>query len=336
MFGAFVHGAIVSFGLIFSLNVAYVGSALSAQGLWSSPGAVVGGLRDALTVFLRNVLLPFGEATFLDPMMPESPGIDVWGFWVPGLLSLFFLLVASLGLATLRWRRPPWAIPYALLAAVFLVWQAQVSQVFAAVSVWEDPLPLAGASRATLAQQVQRHLFKMGHESFTRLYSEQQCRARAVRGAEGAPRQVKCEADTPEAKLMPFVVQELCRSRTDDAEAEFAARVGGCSALGQRMKLFQSTPSESDAVFCQCWPAVFDSLQSVAGWMTVVWCGMLLGVLSVLYIAVEPRLSRMSSKEHCEVLCFAAVSIGFLACRVLLFPDKALWAKGLTGLQQEE
>jgi len=332
--GALVHSVIFSLGLVFLLQVANIGVALDAQDHWSSAGTAVGSFRDAVVMLLRNLLLPFAEATFLDPMMPESSGIDVWGFWVPGLLSFFFLSVAWLGLSTIRWRRPSRAVPYALLAAVFLVWQAQVSHTIIEISTWEDLGPSTGPSQLSVTQQVQQYFFKMGHESFTQMYSERSCKV--AQKVDGIPRLMRCSGETLEAKVMPLIVQEFCRAQSDDLEWEFDVRVNACKDQGLRMRVLGSKTQESDAFYCRCWAAVFDKMQSFSKWIMFIWLAMLLGVLSVLYIAAEPKLSRMGSREHSEVLCFAFISMALLACRVAIFPDGLPWAKGMAGMLQEE
>jgi len=325
--GTVVHSVIFSLGLVFLLHVANVGVALSAQGHWSVPGRALSSLRDGLVTLLRNLLLPFAEASFLDPLMPQSAGgIDVWGFWIPGLLSVFFITTASLGLATIRWRRPSRAVPYALLAAVLLVWQAQVAQALMEIATWEDLGPASGRPRLTEAQKIQQYIFKAAHESFTQFYSEQQCRA--ARGTGELPQLMTCAGSAMEAKLMPLVIQELCRPRSSSQTPDFDARVRKCKDRGQRMKLLASSSSDSDTFYCQCWSAMFDVLHTVSQWIVLIWLGLLAGVLSVLYIAAEPKLARMCAREQSEVMCFAVASIAILACKVTIFADGLPWAKG--------
>mmetsp|Transcript_58346 Transcript_58346/g.181229 ORF Transcript_58346/g.181229 Transcript_58346/m.181229 type:complete len:381 (+) Transcript_58346:208-1350(+) len=334
LYGSFVHSVVLTFGLVFLIQVGNISASLSAQGQWFSSGTAMSSLKDALVLLLGNLLAPFGDASFLESSMPESPSVDVWGFWVPGILSVFFLSVASLGLATMRCRRPSRAVPYTFLAAIFVVWQAQVGQALLEMSTWEGVGDATGAASPTAPKQVQEYLFKTAHESFAQSYVEHRCRAAKAR--EGATPLIRCEADTMEAKLVPIIVQEVCRARTDGTKVDFESRVASCRARGQRMRLFPSASQEADNFYCRCWPAVFSALRITARWIMVIWIGLLAGVLSVLYVAAEPKLSRMSSKEHSEVLCFAVASMILLACRVIWLPDGLPWLRSLTGSLQEE
>lgn len=321
--GALVHSLILSLGLVFTLHVAKIHAALSAQGHWSAEGSMTSGLWDAAVVLLKT----FTGASFLDPMIPESTGMDVWGFWVPGLLSLLLLTISLLGLATLRQRRPSRAIPYALLAAALLTYQVQVSQALMEVATWEDLSSLGAA----MPQKVQQYLFKSAHEAFAKTYAEQKCRA--LKRADGL--HVVCSGEGMEAKFMPLIMQEFCKAREDTDEAGFEQRAKTCQNQGERMRLLPLQEGERprDALFCRCWTASFEALKSFARWVMLLWFGLLLGVLSVLYVASEPKLAQMCPTERREVLLFAAGSMALLAARVTMLPEGLPWLQG--GLPEE-
>mmetsp|Transcript_17889 Transcript_17889/g.34900 ORF Transcript_17889/g.34900 Transcript_17889/m.34900 type:complete len:383 (+) Transcript_17889:70-1218(+) len=326
--GAFVHSLILSLGMIFLLHVLNVGVALNAQGQWSNSGELMVSFRDGFVLLVRNLLLPFAEASFLDPLMPESPGIDVWGFWVPGMLSFFFILTATLGIATIRGRRPSRAIPYAVCAAVFLVWKAQMSQAFIELASWESlgEGSRIGRSMPKHAQRVQQYLFKVGRESFSQLYTEHKCTVTAR--VDDVPRRMYCKSDSVEAKIIPIIVRDFCRSRPDDGEAEFDARIRGCKNQAHRLGLLNGDPSDSDGVYCSCWSAVFDALRLGSRWVMMAWVGLLMGVLSALYVAVEPRLACMGVRERSEVLAYAATGAVLLAFKAIMYPDSSPLSRG--------
>merc|ERR1711974_42492 len=82
------------------------------------------------------------------------------------------------------------------------------------------------------------------------------------------------------------------------------------------MGLLPAEPSDADKVFVLLWCIGFGAMKQAIEGCLVFWCFQLLAVLSVLYLAAEPRLSRMSCRERCEMLCFAAVCMAILSYKV--------------------
>lgn len=328
--GTAVHCVIFSVGLILMMHATQVGATLSVDGHWPHGSELWTGLREALLMFLQNILLPFMEIPFIDVADARTAmGVDVWGLWVPGFFSAFFIVTASLGLVTLR-RQKSWsAVPYALLAAVLLVWQSQAGHALTEISSWED-LNSDKLGLSDEAQRIQRHMFKVGHDTWAELYTEQQCKS--IQSVNNLPRFMECSADTFEAQLMPIVVQEVCRPRRTSAEPEFLRRVKACRDQGRKLHMLPSAATDSDAFYCRCRSAVFDMLQVVSRWFMVMWLFLLAGVLAAIYTAAEPKLGLMCHEERREVLCFAAVSTVILAVKATLFADALPWAQSGAGL----
>merc|ERR1712217_182598 len=89
--------------------------------------------------------------------------------------------------------------------------------------------------------------------------------------------------------------------------------------------------SDSDKFYCSCWSATFDVLQLASTWVIFMWMALLAGVLSVLYIAAEPKLSKLPTVEQAEVLGFVVVALAILACKVTVFADGLPWSEDAGG-----
>ncbi|CAE8649178.1 unnamed protein product, partial [Polarella glacialis] len=202
----FVHGSMFVAGTMIIVHVAYIGLSLDAQGHWADRGEMWAGLRNAYILLLRSFLMPFMEASFLDPYVPHSIDLDVWGFFVPGILCLFITNMAWLGLTSLRWPSSGRAIVYSLFAAVLLVSQAQVNQAMNEITSWEELMAASGPAQSKSIQpwQIQQHLFKASHSSFGQIFTEAKCKiVSAVSTA--LQERVECSAETAEATLLPVL-----------------------------------------------------------------------------------------------------------------------------------
>lgn len=333
--GALVHCILLALGLMFLLHVATMGVALQAQGYWSSAASMWPSLRDALVLLVDNFALFFVDLQdFLITMLyPGDPAtilqdlnIDMWGFWFPGLISLLLLTTALLGISTMNTRRPSRAIPYAFLAALLLVWQAEMNHALMRVATWgnfgEPSVAATGKKqRLTDAQRLQQHMFKLGHEGFTQMYSGLKCKVRK----EDIPNRISCAGKTIEAKLLPLLVQEFCKPRSRAARPDFDKRVTSCKSQGKQMRFLSGDTSNSDRLYCDCWSAMIDLIGLASVWMIFVWIGLFAGVLSVLYVAAEPKLNEMCATARSEVMCFAVASVAVLACKVTIFADGLPW-----------
>jgi len=283
-----------------------MGSHLESQGIAPpKPWAAMG-------VLLRFLALPFIEVPLPDLTEAGSAGVDVM-LWFPGLLGGFCLIFASLGFVSMRWRQTSRALPYALLAAVLLACMAEVAQASNEFSAWGDLASFSGRSRAMSEKAVlQQQVFRSGHGSFTQQFSEQRCKA--VSGVQ----MIKCSATTMEANFMSLMVQGFCRPRSDDLTADFEKSANTCRG---HVKSLMGVVLESDPLFCRCWTAFFDHQRTLARWALVMWFGLFVGILAVLYSVCESKLKRMCATERFEVLAFAVVSMAILACRAVLLPE---------------
>lgn len=328
--GALVHSMLLSLGVMFMLHVTNVGLALSTQEQ-SSSSAGWSSLRDAIILLLRHVLLPFVEASFLDQFLPEDIGIEVMGFWVPGLLSIFLLVTAWLGLSTIRSRQPspPRAVLYALLAAVLLVAQAQVGRALVEIATWED-LAL-GATPNRQLRKIQQRFFEASHVSFSERLSEQKCKV--IRRHDNTPSKISCSDDSLEGSVLPILVEEFCRPERDAThiDQDFDARSKRCEEQGKLLNLLPNPLTDGDEIFCRCWSAAFDSLKMLSSGLIFVWLGLLAGVLSAFFVAAQPKLARMSAAERSVALRFVVIGLTILACKVTILADSLPWDEGTSS-----
>merc|ERR1719424_2015446 len=300
-------------GVTLLMQATQVGLTLSTQGRFE--GSFWTGLREGSVLFLRNVVGAglYFEASPLDSAMPTQTtyDIDVWGLWVPALLSALFILTGVLGFSTLRHRRPVTAAAYAVVAAVLVVLAAEAGRSLKEMAKWED-----------LGQMPeQTAIFKASYETFSQLYKDSQC---SVDADKPDSNWITCSGDTLEAQLLQVLVQEVCQppgAGGSSAETEFTNRAATCRKRGRELKMLAHASSETDDIFCRCWCATFDWFGVLSQSFVVIWLGLLLGVLSVLHAAAEPKLATMCPVERAEVLTFAGVAMSILACRVTLFSD---------------
>lgn len=245
--------------------------------------------------------------------------MDVAGFWLPGLVGCVSAAASGLGLSVLRHRCTWAAVPFAMLSAVLLAWEAQVGQVVIELATWQDLVPPAARSRPQELQEAQQHIFGDARELFGQLLHEHGCTVSSGGSA------IKCSALTVEAGFVPQAVQELCRARSG-SDSEFQRRVHACLDQGQKLQLLPGALSDADMAYCRCWSGTFDIMQVIARWVHPGWLAELLSALCVLYVAAGAKLARMNACEHFELLGFGLGSAAFLACKAIIFAEVP-WAK---------
>jgi hypothetical protein len=321
----------VFYGVLTQLIFMCVGLVLMLQAMqvalmlgFDQQGSIWTGCWQGLSLVLRSLLAPFVEEQYSSISISQAFDVHSLGLWFPAFLSAILIVTACLGFSTLRYRHPSCAVPYALLAAILLVGKAELGVVLKEVARWEDlglrREPAVG-SRLTQAEvkKMQSYFFKMSYEAFSDIYKAEKC-SMVNQGNDQDSNWIRCFSDTLEANLVELVVQELCQPTLPSRSGSFTKRVRSCRKQGHELQLL-SQDGEAEEVYCRCWCGFFTWLQVASYFFVVIWFGMLLGVLSVIYAAAEPKLSRMGTVERAEVLTFASVVMLILAFRVTVFSD---------------
>lgn len=328
---AMTHLTLMFAGLVLLMQATQVGLTLGVHG--NLQGSLWVGLRDASIMVVRNLLGPFiEEGTLAQALAREGLGgkafdIDVLGIWAPALFSVLFMGTSLLGFSALRYGRPSSVAAYALFSAVVLVWMAEAGRVMKEVSSWEDLNQSRahrshGGMEASEMEHLQRFVFRTSFTSFSQLYSEHQCSLvsdQTSLGSREGSSSIRCASTAVEATIVELLVQNICRPELPSQSGAFAERASECQKHGRALNLLPETPTETDGVYCRCWCATFRWLQFASYWFMLVWFGLLSGVLAVIYLVAEPKLSRMGPIERAEVLTFASIVMLILACRVTFF-----------------
>uniref|UniRef100_A0A7S1QK15 Uncharacterized protein n=1 Tax=Alexandrium catenella TaxID=2925 RepID=A0A7S1QK15_ALECA len=203
------------------------------------------------------------------------------------------------------------ALPYAVLAAALLAWQAEAGALLTSTSGWSTASKLAGPQEAR-----RREVYKGAHDAFARAYEWLECKGENV--TNGHPRHLSCASTSSsyEAKLMQSAVLNICRVRVKSPKQ--LARLKQCFALGEQLGYDSPGPySESYGFFCRCWAASLGILPGLASFIKLIWIGEFLGVMAAFYVATEPGLSRMEGAMRSEVVAFGLGSGAFLVLKAV-------------------
>lgn len=311
--------------VVFICGVLFVLQAYQSGILLHMQGAALTGCREAALLLFGNFALPFSEDAALAVSPTETASLPVWSFWVPGMLGSALVLTSTLGHLSLRLKRPACVLPYAFLAAIFLVWQVEVSKMLSQVAYGEDFTVSEEQSEVEQPELVQLLMFQTSYNAFAKVFADQGCRASPSPGPGHRLVRATCAGSGLEAKLMQVTVTEFCRARKPgDATTEFDRRVKACKTLGRKLRILPAELQPREDLYCRCRSATFDLLRLAARWIMAVWFAELFGVCAVLYLGAEPNLARMGATERREVLAFALVGIAILACKVTVFADSPL------------
>jgi len=305
--GIFVHSLLFFVGFIMLLHTWLVGATL-AEDVMQGAERPVG----AFAIVLRGILSSFVDVSFLDPVIPTTLSLDMWGFWVPGMLGTFVSITSLLGLATVRGHKSLCAVPYAAFAAVLLMWIVETGHVLTEVVKSEDLAHFPDEGELTEMQHFQKYMFNLTHAMFRDVLTDQVCEV----SAEG----VLCHSGLHEAVIFETFLQEVCVQTSD---LEFDNRVRVCEEHGRRAGFLQQ-PSPTDEIYCRCRSAMFDLMAAMSKTFKCVSLGFLISALSVIYVAAEPKFRTMGS-EQVEVLLFVIVGVVLLSYRLLLFSDAPHW-----------
>eukprot|EP00933_Yihiella_yeosuensis_P039173 TRINITY_DN33123_c0_g1_i1.p1 TRINITY_DN33123_c0_g1~~TRINITY_DN33123_c0_g1_i1.p1 ORF type:complete len:146 (+),score=29.19 TRINITY_DN33123_c0_g1_i1:197-634(+) len=140
-----------------------------------------------------------------------------------------------------------------------------------------------------------------------------------------------------EAAVLPFIMEDFCvgpRDLDTGKAIAFDARVKVCQKKAQTVNLLKKNKGLEDArdlLYCRCWCAAFDSFDIVSTWAAVAWIGLLFGIMSVLYITVQPELAQMTPRERNEVLAFACVGMALLSFKASNIAEDVPWGKDSAG-----
>mmetsp|Transcript_72982 Transcript_72982/g.158395 ORF Transcript_72982/g.158395 Transcript_72982/m.158395 type:complete len:388 (+) Transcript_72982:146-1309(+) len=333
--GAFVHIILVLFGLAFVLHVIQVGMFFGVKSSFEEDE--VGAWRDfavSVIIVLHQVLLLFFQAEWvqsiwsaigLRDVFHSTVSLEVWAIWIPGLLGFFLAFTGWLGLASRRRQQAKFAVPYAACAAVLLVWQANIAHVVIELASWEDPSRWSRSPAEV--QRMQKNLFKVSRDALGQLFVDQQCQVGRLEDEASfvTGLMAECRGDGLEAQLLPVILKEFCGPRMLEPQTRFARRVRRCSEEGLKLGLLPQEQLGSDAMFCQCWPAVFNLLDTAWRWVVLFWAWLMVGVLSVLYTAAEKKTSMMSGRELYELGIFAFFAVIVLTTKVMAYPEAFPW-----------
>mmetsp|Transcript_50638 Transcript_50638/g.151437 ORF Transcript_50638/g.151437 Transcript_50638/m.151437 type:complete len:371 (-) Transcript_50638:15-1127(-) len=296
--------------------------------------------EEAARWLLEQFLSPFFAVSFHSVKLPsEEPstagssggqvsdtGVPAWSSWALWSAGNAALFLAALGLLVLAkasawvleiqppsaavWRQAQRVVllamlPYAVIAAVLLAWQADVNAFLASVTAWSQKSNSLSGSQKVQRQQ----LYQGAHAAFNRAYARHKCQGENF--TNGHPRQLSCVAPAFEAKIMQDVVLRLCRVRVKSPKQ--LARLKQCLALGEKLALEPPGPySESYGFYCRCWASWLGLLPAVTSLASILWFCLFSGVLAVFYVVAEPRLAVLDTRVRGEAMVFAGVAAGFL------------------------
>lgn len=288
-------------------------------------------LKKSATMLFGNFAMPFSESAALlfasgqprpEAAIPEMMSVGVWGFWMPLLLGGVLMCYGGCGRISMRLPHPVFAMPFALLAVVFLMWQVEVSKMLSQVAYEEEFKFKSEQTKLEPLQMMHYELYKVGYEKFSEALAEQHCNLKVISDPD-KPISLDCKGQDIEARLMEVVLPEICRAHAFDAGAvkDFSRRIEVCKIQGRQLKILPEKSFAREDAFCICRSVVYDWLQVISKSSMVIWFGKLLGVCGVLYFIVEPNLSRLSAKERREIHFFSILGLLGLICRVFLVDD---------------
>eukprot|EP00927_Polykrikos_kofoidii_P061391 TRINITY_DN56227_c0_g1_i1.p1 TRINITY_DN56227_c0_g1~~TRINITY_DN56227_c0_g1_i1.p1 ORF type:complete len:395 (-),score=70.73 TRINITY_DN56227_c0_g1_i1:13-1176(-) len=321
-FSMLLHTIVGSFGMLILFHAVQMAVTLHAQ---DALKFVVSGFWTAIMVLAGNVVLPFSTiAASLALEIQENMNFVVAAVWMPMILGFLLLLTACLAQLTLRKFRL-FVVPYALLAALFLVWQAEMGKLLSKVADEEDINLVDAQKTLNIAQMRQYIMFNVSYDGFSKVYSDSDCSATLPTGGKNRLR-VNCAKTTMEAQFMQAGTQLCTGSTFGDKRSKFTSvdferRVEKCMTQGRQLKLFATGTSTRDNVFCRCRATTFDWLHVMSQWVMVVWVGEIVAAFGVLYFGVASNLAKMGKDERREILLFAILGLVSLSFRVLFFPD---------------
>lgn len=336
VWGVFVHSAVGLFGT----SLLLISAALS-QGQdrerpreEAHPGVVL----DATRWVVAQLAVPFLEQPFSNALPAEedeearynSPTTALWGAWVFLLAGILAAVVAALGLSVLlrAWdavllQPTPLpsavrsqiqqallrvALPYAVLAAVLLAWQAETGAFLASSTGW------AQWGTDSPVRNKRRELYRGAHSAFTKAYARHQCKG--LNRTEGLP-SLACTANTFEAKLMQDSIHKLCKVRSTSTRQ--MARLKQCFTLGEELGFEREGPgAEGYSFYCRCWAASLGLVPALGSLCRLVWMGLYTGALSVLYVAAEPGTAALPPSARGEILAFGVGVAGFLGTKAMI------------------
>eukprot|EP00927_Polykrikos_kofoidii_P060835 TRINITY_DN55743_c0_g1_i1.p1 TRINITY_DN55743_c0_g1~~TRINITY_DN55743_c0_g1_i1.p1 ORF type:complete len:394 (+),score=61.91 TRINITY_DN55743_c0_g1_i1:43-1182(+) len=322
-FSSALHILVSAFGIMFLFHAVPAALALHAE---DSLTEIASGFSTAAIVLVGTLAMPFSNAaSVLVTDMEENISFAVTSVWIPAILGVFLTFTASLAQLTLRKFRCC-VIPYALLAVVLLVWQAEIGKLVSKV-VEEESMDLAADKKSfDVAQARQYHMFNISYEGFSTVYEDNGCSATVPTGGKTRVR-VKCSRTTMEGQFLEMAIMQLCTATSFSERrlrmiiVDFERRVERCMTQGRKLRMFSTRTSTRDNVFCRCKAATFDWMRVVSRWATVVWIGEMVASFGVLYFGVAPSLAKMGKDERREILLFAAVGLVGMSYRVLICED---------------
>ncbi|CAE7396532.1 unnamed protein product [Symbiodinium pilosum] len=92
-------------------------------------------------------------------------------------------------------------------------------------------------------------------------------------------------------------------------------RIEACQKSGRDLSLWTSL-RERDDLYCRCWSATFDIVQSLSEWVMLSWFICLLGVLLAIYTSIRPKLLSMGPTAHKEVIGCIGLSTAAIIWKV--------------------
>lgn len=274
---------------------------LQQQGHWRSFSAMAGNAWQAYSLVIRSCVACFVEAAQVKVADVPEMDFDVWVCFVPAITSFFFCFTASLGMNLMRRPIPGLALLYIVCASILVAFQAEFLQALAELRSLEDP-------RIQSAVFDSGKLFKEGSKAFDYVWEKEGCQ---LIGDE-----LRCnEPLTLKASLFPSIVQEFCLSQDSRS---FKGRVQSCQTAGLELLWENTDSADRNSLYCSCWVAVFDLIESVFLFTSSMLLSYWTAVLCVLYVAVEPCLLKRGATGQLEVWSFALLG----TCATLL---KVVW-----------
>merc|ERR1740129_1339309 len=221
----------------------------------------------------------------------------------------------------MKLQRTACVLPFAILAAIFLVWQLELNKVIEIVANEEALTSKADQTHLERSQEPHYNMYKMSYDQFTDMLTYVGCSISLDKDSGPSPIRLDCQQDSMETQMVRMVLMQLCQTETTDENTvrDLKHRIQVCKDQGRQLGILPKKLRAREHAYCRCRVAAFKMLQFAAKWAMHFWFAELFGVCTILYFGMEPHLAKMDAAQRRDVMIFGIVGLAVLVARVTLY-----------------